>query len=346
MNTEEIEGQGNEESSLAESFDSGAFMDTDTMGASDDNAERMDGDDSGNSGNDEEEAGQQEEGNSDEGNSEEDESSDWGDAANTSNSQESGNGSEEEGEGEDDGASSDAELETSNEGWETIAESLGIDADNYESFIDTLKNQQSLAAQGATNEKITGLNQLIGLEDETLMRKELKARGFDSDEIEDEIDIMIENNTIRSEARRVRKDLEGVIANEKAAMATSTQEVDATQQQEQEQAAAEIKEHMSKTSEMFGGRINSKQKESHAEYVTSGAFFDEISSTPENLTQAAWLWKYKDQILNGQRSAGMEKGKSAILDKMVNPETQRRTHIPDPESGEFNPNRFIDSETL
>ena len=80
---------------------------------------------------------------------------------------------------------------------------------------------------------------LLGLLDETLMRKELEARGFTSDEIEDEIDILIENNTIRSKAREVRKDLESLISAEKNSMATQTQEVDATQQQEIEQGGWE-----------------------------------------------------------------------------------------------------------
>ena len=230
--------------------------------------------------------------------------------------------------------------------WKDIAEAVGINADDYETFIETLKGQKDLASKGATNQKIEGLNKLVSLDDETLMRKELEARGFTSDEIEDEIDILIENNTIRSKAREVRKDLESLISAEKNSIATQTQEVDATQQQEIEEAAAELRDYMSKTTEMFGGKINSTQKERHAEYITSGKFFDEISNSAETMAQAAWLWKYKDQILNGQRSSGVEKGKKQILDKMVNPEPTRKNRIPDPETGEFNPNRFMDSEQM
>jgi hypothetical protein len=232
------------------------------------------------------------------------------------------------------------------EGWQDIAEAIGINADDYDTFIETLKGQQDLAAKGATNEKILGLNKLVSLDDETLMREELNARGFSPDEVEDEIDIMIENNTIRSEARRVRKDLEGVISNEKQRIATQSTEIDATQQEEIEAAAAELRDYMSKTTEMFGGRINTKQREQHSAYITSGTFFDEISQSAETMAQAAWLWKYKDHIINGQKSAGVEKGKASILDKMQNPEPTRRTSIPDPETGDFNPNRFMDSDQM
>jgi hypothetical protein len=325
----------NEQSTLANEFDSGAFMETDSMENDDNTTERDTSDDGG------------EVDDSSESTNESEEVSDWVES-NVEDNQEVVNEVEENEttseESED--ATDYEEAVTSSDGWEDIAEAIGIDADDYDAFIDTLKNQQALAANGATNQRINTLNQLIENDDETLMRKELGARGFSEDEIEDEIDIMIENNTIRSEARKVRKDLEGVVTREKEAIANQANEADAKQQQELEEAKAEMEEYMSKTTEMFGGRINSQQQQSHTEYIASGEFFDEVTSSAENLAQAAWLWKYREQILNGRQSAGVEKGKSAILDKMRNPEPTRRTNIPDPETNEFNPNRFIDSETM
>jgi hypothetical protein len=233
--------------------------------------------------------------------------------------------------------------ETNNlDAWNTIAEELGIDAEDYDTFIDTLKTQKQLAQTSATNEKIGALESIIKFDDEKLMRLELKEKGYTADEIEDEIDILIENNTIRAEARKVRKILEGIVVNEREAIASQTQQADATQQQELEEARKELETYMSKTTEMFGGRVNSQQKEQHIQYISSGDFFDEITSNPESMANAAWLWRYRNQILKGMKSNGFEKGKSAILDKMVNPEATRKTNIPDPETGDFNPNRFMD----
>jgi hypothetical protein len=146
----------------------------------------------------------------------------------------------------------------------------------------------------------------------------------------------------KAEARKVRKILEGIVVNEREAIASQTQQADATQQQELEEARKELETYMSKTTEMFGGRVNSQQKEQHIQYISSGDFFDEITSNPESMANAAWLWRYRNQILKGMKSNGFEKGKSAILDKMVNPEATRKTNIPDPETGDFNPNRFMD----
>lgn len=324
-----------EGSSLATEFDSKSFMESDTM---DGNANQKSEDrDDYNDDESEDDDTNEEENSEGDDDSEDDDSSDWEVEQEDNSSNKSTNE-------KDDDEDEEGETEVS-AGWEGIAESLGIDADDYDTFIDTLKNQQSLAAKGATNEKITGLTQLIGLDDETLMRKELDARGFNSDEIEDEIDVLIENNTLRSKAREVRKDLESVVQNERNAMANN-QDIDATQQADLEEATREITEYMSKTNEMFGGKINSKQKAEHTEYLTSGDFFEEISSSSENMAQAAWLWRYKDQILKGAKSSGVEKGKSSILDKMIHPETMRRTNVPDPETGDFNPSRFTDSETM
>jgi hypothetical protein len=234
---------------------------------------------------------------------------------------------------------------TVSDSWKEIADKLGMDADNYDAFIETLERQKSLAQTGATNEKINGLNQLVELNDESLVRKELEARGFSPDEVEDELDIMIENNTIRSEARKVRKDLEGVIAAEREAIVSQSQAADATQQAEIDEAIGELQDYMSKTNEMFGGRINSQQKQDHVSYVSDN-FFDEITADAQSMAEAAWLWKYRDQILKGMRTKGVEQGKAAVLDKMVNPEVTRKNAIPDPETGEFNPNRFMDSEQM
>ena len=339
MNTKENENleQGTQEEQ-ENNFDAGSFMDSDSMDYNENEGEENPG-----SKEEGDEDGQHREPNGS-GEQADDDYSDW-----SNQGQEPNEGSEEKDDDGDSSGSENGEGEPKNEGaagWESVAESLGIDADDYESFIDTLKGQQKLAEKGVTNERIDTFNNLIKLDDESLMRKELKARGFNEEEIEDEVDILIENNTIRSKAREVRKELESIVETEKANAAKPAPQSDATQQQELQEAREELETFMSKTDNMFGGKINSKQKEEHVDYISSGAFFEEVTDNPESMAQAAWLWKYKDQILKGIKSNGFEKGKSAILDRMVNPETVRKTNIPDPTTGEFNPNRFMDSEQM
>jgi hypothetical protein len=238
------------------------------------------------------------------------------------------------------------EEETTNEGWKQIAEDAGINAEDYDTFIDTLKNQQDLAQKGATNESLDNLKKFKSLDDEELMRQELKAKGYKDDEVEDEIDILVENGTIRSEARKVRKDIEVAIEQESSRVANSQSQADAKHEAEAEEARIELNEYMSKTSEMFGGKINDSQRDEHIEYISNGDFFDEIGESVDNVAQAAWLWKYRAQIEKAFRSNGFEKGKAKILDELVHPETNKSTRIPDPQTGEFNPTRFTDTETM
>lgn len=236
--------------------------------------------------------------------------------------------------------------EDSTEGWKQIAEEAGINADDYETFIDTLKNQKNLAQKGATNESLENLKKFKSLDDEELIRQELKAKGYKDDEVEDEIDILVENGTIRSEARKVRKDLDAAIDNESSRAANSQSQADAKHEAEAEEARVELNEYMSKTSEMFGGKINDSQRDEHIEYISNGDFFDEIGESVDNVAQAAWLWKYRKQIEKAFRSNGFEKGKAKILNELVHPETNKSTRVPDPETGEFNPTRFTDTETM
>lgn len=240
-----------------------------------------------------------------------------------------------------------ADTETvSTDSWKSIAEEAGINAEDYETFIDTLKNQKQLAQKGATSDSLDNLKKFKSLDDEELMRQELKAKGYKDDEVEDEIDILVENGTIRSEARKVRKDIDVVIDQESSKVANSQSQADAKHEAEAEEARIELNEYMSKTSEMFGGKINDSQRDEHIEYISNGNFFDEIGESVDNVAQAAWLWKYRGQIEKAFRSSGFEKGKAKILNELVHPETNKNTRIPDPETGEFNPTRFTDTETM
>lgn len=227
--------------------------------------------------------------------------------------------------------------------WQPLAEQLGIKVDSFDEFKDVLSYQQQLAQKSVSNETVNNLQNFMGMSDEELMRAELKAQNYESHEIDDEIDIMIENGTIKSSARKVRKDVEAAIQQEQARL---NQEIvnpsDAKLAEQQEALSQELKEYMSKTNSMFGGKINATQKDEHFEYIDSGKFFDDITDTPENVAQAAWLWKHKDRIMKGFMSKGVEKGKQAVLDDLKNPERSRSNRIPDPETGEFNMNRFMD----
>ncbi len=227
--------------------------------------------------------------------------------------------------------------------WKTLAEELGYsEIESIEDFKNVLKSQKEAAQNGYINEKIQQFQSWKDLSDENLMREELKAKGYNDVEIEDTIDTLIENNTLKLESRKIRKILDEAIQIEKQSYKTSTNE-SSMNDEEAEAARVELKNYLSKTDNMFGGKINSKQKDEHFNYIQEGKFFDEITSDAESIASAAWLWRNRETILKAFKSNGFEKGKAKIIDKLVNPETNRTTRIPDPETGAFNPNKFLEN---
>jgi len=227
--------------------------------------------------------------------------------------------------------------------WQTFAEDLGIKVESFDEFKDVLSHQQALARKSISNDAIVNLSGFANMSDEELMRAELKAQNYESHEIDDEIDLMVENGTIKSAARKVRKDVEGAIQIEQEkANATIVNPSEAKLQEQQEALSHELKEYMSKTDSMFSGKINSTQKDEHFKYIDSGEFFDDITDTSANVAQAAWLWKHRDKIMKGFLSKGVERGKQAVLDDLRNPERTRSNRIPDPETGDFNSTKFLD----
>jgi hypothetical protein len=160
------------------------------------------------------------------------------------------------------------------ESWQSLSEELGINVESIEEFKDVLKQYKDLAQHSVSNEAVKNLNTFLELDDEQLMREELKAQQYSKDEIEDEIDLMIENGSLKSAARKVRKDVETAIEREREVLSKNLENPHDAKQREQEEAlSAELKEYMSKTNTFFGGKISSTQKQEHLEYIDSGDFF-------------------------------------------------------------------------
>jgi len=231
--------------------------------------------------------------------------------------------------------------------WEDLADDLGIKVESYDDLVNKVKGSLSV---NKGNDKTGYLKKMIDLADEELMKKELKARGYDENEITEEIDDLVDEGNLGREAKRVRKSLDRAIANEQSNIEKSERESVAKQTEELEQAKTGLNEFLSKTDEFFGGRVNKIQKEQHFKYITSGKFLNEIMNSHENLAKSAWLWRYRDKMLSdtakNSRSKGFEEGKKQILDNIQNPETVKVTRVPEPETGEFNAGKFLDTENM
>lgn len=227
------------------------------------------------------------------------------------------------------------------ETWAAVSEDLGIDADSYEEFIEKAKEVVNKPSTTSDDDVVKNINSLLEMPDKKLVMEEYKRRGYSEEEVEDEIFTLEESRLLKREARSVRTELRNAVRNYKQQLEVNQQQQEAQRTELIDKNRKELWSHLSKTKDMFGGKINQKQKESHYKYIASGKFQDEITDSHQNITTAAWLWKYRDQIIKNMKSNGFEKGKKHVLDNLTNPDFGKKNSIPEPDTGDFNPNRFL-----
>ena len=232
--------------------------------------------------------------------------------------------------------------------WQLIAQELGVEATSREELIQgivqTVTEAQEQASFGE-DKTIKTLKQFVDMDDEGLMKAELKRQGFTDEEVQDEIDVLNDNRLLKREARKVRKSLRDAMTNHAKGLQQQAQQEEAQRAQSIADNRKELWGLLSKTDTMFGGKINNSQKEAHYKYIASGNFFDEINQSHDNVVKAAWLWKYRDQIIKNMESSGYEKGKKKVLDSLTNPEVSKSTPVPEPSTGDFNPKSFLYDES-
>ena len=225
--------------------------------------------------------------------------------------------------------------------WQELGEDLGIEVNTKEDVLNAIQQVIQQNTVSDKDETTQTLNSLINLEDKELMTAELKRQGYNKEEIEDELMVLEDNRLLKREARKVRGQLKTVLTNHSNSMRMQAEQEEAQRASEIESNRKELWSTLSKTESMFGGKINKGQKEAHYKYIASGEFLDEVNASHDNVVKAAWLWKYRDQIIKNMSSNGFEKGKKQVLDTLTNPVLSKSTPVPEPDTGDFNPSRFL-----
>jgi hypothetical protein len=249
----------------------------------------------------------------------------------------------------------DGESSFNDENFSTFAEELGLSATNKEEFVSQIQeleaeNQRLRESQGSNiqNERIGRLNELKKNTDEDLVRLDLKKQGLNEAEVEEAMDIYTDNNTVKIEALKIKKQIDRAIKNEQNNVTESSKLEEAKFQKEQEESVAALTEHISGEKTKFGFQM-AKDEESlkkvhkeHTEYITSGTFYNEITSDSKNLSDVAWLWKHRETITKALGNQGIQKGRKEILDNIGSPEVSDSKRFSAPEgSGEFDAGAFL-----
>jgi len=247
------------------------------------------------------------------------------------------------------------ENKTSSFNYETISKEIGAEIKDDNDLIAKFNemkeqlheaNQRSVSA--ITNDKIQTWQSFTKLEDEALLKADLKAQGFSQDEIENAIDVYRDNGSMGIEATKIRKTLDRWIANEQnEIIKTKDNEV-----KEQESAKLEMRKKilntLNETKTMFGFKIAKssedlpKVRDNHYKYITD-KFLKDITKDEKSIVEASWLWRNKDTIVNAIKNSGTQRGRKEVLDNIQNPDEVGLKRILNPTNKEFNSGSFINS---
>jgi hypothetical protein len=237
--------------------------------------------------------------------------------------------------------------------YELIGDKIGAEIKSEEDlkkYVDEKNKQieelQELTKGNVTNEKIKNLKTYISLEDKELLRADFKAQGFSDEEIDEAVDVYTDNGTIGIEAKKIRNTLNRSIDLERNKMIEKQKAKAKLEEQEVNELRNNIKEFIFNSETMFGFKMAKDEdslktvREKHYEYTT-GKFYKEITESEQTMSEAAWLWKNRDVIINAAKNRGTQKGRKDILDEITVPDDSRSTRIREESTGEFNVNKFV-----
>jgi len=243
----------------------------------------------------------------------------------------------------------------SDDNFSSFAEELGLSATNKEEFMTQLQeleaeNKRLKEGQGSNvqNEKIGRLNDLKKKTNDELVRLDLKKQGLDEAEVDEAMDIYTDNGTVNLEALKIKKSIDRAITNEQNEVTQSAKTEEATLLKEQQESVAALTKHINGEETKFGFQMakdaeSLKQvREGHTKYITSGEFYNDITSDSKNLSDAAWLWKNKDVIMKSLGSKGIQQGRKEVLDDIGKPEVSDTKRFSSPtDKGEFDAGAFL-----
>ena len=242
------------------------------------------------------------------------------------------------------------------EHFKQFANELGLEANNIDEIKTSLETlvkenkelKEEVKYSGNTNKKIEDLENFLKLDDENLMRKSLEADGMAGDKLENVIDKYTDTGLLEVEALKIRSTLDRAIQSERQSIVKSDEADVAKQQESRTESVKSFTEYMQSQDSLFGFKLTGDPdklpsvRENHVNYVTSGDYLSEITSSEQNLAESSWLWRNRKVLQKAFSNNGRQNGRAEILDKIGNPDKTTSSTFSEPgNSNEFDPQKFI-----
>ena len=225
--------------------------------------------------------------------------------------------------------------------WARVAAELGLDTGSTKEEIkQALKNKEEAVKQEETVDEFVKLQEILRLDDKSIMVEELKARGFAESEIEDYVDRLEDAGTLKYEALKVKNDIRKHIVDQEA-QAKAKEDADQKEKAKQvEENKLALQKTIKEREDFYGYNLGKEQKKEVYNYITSGDFYKDLSASHEEVFEQAMFKLFKERVFDLQSKKGYEDGKSQILDNITSPDLGR-TSKPRPMSAKgFDPSQF------
>ncbi len=328
--TNESDNTSKEEDQEIDAFDPKAFLNTESSVDSNEDSEKQ-------------------------GTDESDDSQAWPDLPNdTSDDLGSDDSKNEDNESERTPESENTPVDINKEQFDLFTKELGIEASSIDEIKDALASiieentkLKESSVPNETNKRVEDLEKFSKLDDENLVRKSLEADGLTGDKLDHTIDRLLDSGLIDVEALKIRNNVEKAIQSERQNIVKSRDDEQAKLVQDQEEAVESFSKFMQSTDTLFDFKLTNNPdnlpavRKNHTEYVTSGKYLNEITSSEQNLAESSWLWRNREVLKNAMINNGRQNGRKEILDQIGRPETNKPQRFVTPDNGEFDPKAFM-----
>jgi hypothetical protein len=241
--------------------------------------------------------------------------------------------------------------------WSTLGKDLGIELkeDSYEAFkesIDTIKQQAREEGKAEASkielEKLTPqaqkaieylnanpqntiedfinplkrIDEVLVLDNESLLRKDFEARGWEADRIDEKMEILKDEGKLESEAYGLRKDLENVRATTESQIVEDAKNEAAARttmlQQQYEKESKEVLNILAETKTFMGFKIPDNARQYIQKQWESGEVRKAFQSNSKDVVDFM-LNKYLGQdALKELKKTSFQKGRDDIQGKLHN----------------------------
>ena len=231
-------------------------------------------------------------------------------------------------------------VEPSSSDWENIGTEFGVEAKTKEELVSKVKEMMQNPVKD--NDVIVNLQNFLKESDADLVAADMKAAGYDEENIDDTVKRLKSSGLLVREATQIRTQLQTHIKNEKGRLRSEKSNTEKQAKEAQINARKDLQTHIKDQNKFFGGKVTPVEKKELYNYIVKGDFSEEIFKSHANVAEAAFLWRNKSRIFKMMKTRGVEQGKSSILDNITSPSKNNRSDNSfETKSEGFDPKSFL-----